>query len=64
MELRNVDWKIEPGPDGSLPPEQITHALLMDIRETTRSIKKILIFYPVLAIIYLLISFLVILASH
>lgn len=64
MEMRNVDWKIEPRPDGSLPPEQITHALLMDIRETTRSIKKILLFFAVLTIIYLLIAFLVALAFH
>lgn len=64
MEMRNVDWKIEPRPDGSLPPEQITHALLMDIRETTRSIKKILIFFALLTIIYLLLTLLVALASH
>lgn len=64
MEMRNVDWKIEPRPDGSLPPEQITHALLMDIRETIRSIKKILIFLAVLTIIYLLLTLLVALASH
>jgi hypothetical protein len=64
MELRNVDWKIEPGPDGSLPPEHITNALLMDIRETARSIKKILLFFAGLTILYLLVAFLVALAFH
>ncbi len=51
METRNVDWKIEHGPDGSLPAEQVTHALLVDIREAARSIRRMLIFFRVLVVI-------------
>jgi hypothetical protein len=51
METRNVEWKIAPGPDGSLPPEQVTHALLIDIREAARSIRKMLLFFTVLVVI-------------
>ncbi len=52
METRNVDWKIVPGPDGSLPPEQVTHALLIDIREAARSIRKMMMLFTVLVVIY------------
>jgi len=45
METRNLDWKIAPSPDGSLPAEQVTHALLIDIREAVRSIRKMLMFF-------------------
>jgi hypothetical protein len=51
METRNAEWKIEPLPDGSLPPEQITHALLIDIREAARSMRKMLVFFTVLVVI-------------
>jgi hypothetical protein len=51
METRNVEWKIEPGPDGSLPAEQVTHALLIDIREAARSIRRMMAFFTVLVVV-------------
>jgi hypothetical protein len=51
METRNIEWNIEPGPDGKLTADQVTHALLIDIRETTRSIRKMMVFFTVLVVI-------------
>jgi hypothetical protein len=51
METRNVEWKISDGLDGKIPDAQVTHALLMDIRENTRSIRKMMVFFTVLLII-------------
>jgi hypothetical protein len=51
METRNIQWQIEVGPDGKVPDAQVTHALLMDIRETTRSIRKMMVFFTVLVVI-------------
>jgi hypothetical protein len=51
MDTRNLEWKIEPRPDGSYPTECITHALLIDIRETTRSMRKMVVFFTVLGVI-------------
>lgn len=42
-----MKWKITPAPDGSFPADQVTHAILMDIRETLWSIRKMLIFFTV-----------------
>jgi hypothetical protein len=58
MDTRNVKWNIEPGPDGKLPAEQVTHALLIDIREAARSIKRMLVFFTVLVVINCVILFL------
>ncbi len=63
METRNVDWKITPGPDGSLPAEQVTHALLIDIREAARSIRKMMVFFTVLAVIYGVVGLLLVLSG-
>jgi hypothetical protein len=51
METRNVEWKIDAGPDGKIPDSQVTHALLMDIREHTRSMRKMMVFFTVLVVI-------------
>jgi hypothetical protein len=51
METRNIEWKIEAGLDGKVPDDQVTHALLMDIRETARSIRKMMVFFTVLVVI-------------
>jgi hypothetical protein len=61
MDTKNLEWKIEPAPDGSLPPEQITHALLVDIRantrllfdirEAARSTRRMMMFFTVLTVI-------------
>jgi hypothetical protein len=64
MDIRNVDWKIEPSPDGKLPAEQVTHALLIDIREAARSIRRMLVFFTVLVLINYVILFVWSLASH
>jgi hypothetical protein len=49
--FRNADWKITPDQDSSLSPEQIIQALLLDIRSEARSIKNILLFFAVLAVL-------------
>lgn len=51
METRNIEWKIDAGPDGKIPDGQVTHALLMDIREATRSVRKMMVFFTVLVVI-------------
>jgi hypothetical protein len=58
METRNVDWSITAGLDGKMPDTQVTHALLIDIRETARSaqeavrsIRKMMLFFTVLVVI-------------
>jgi hypothetical protein len=58
METRNVNWNITPGLDGKVPDAQVTHALLIDIREIARSIdaaatsmRRMGIFFTVLAVI-------------
>lgn len=51
METRNIEWKVEAGPDGKVPNDQVTHALLMDIRETARSVRRMMVFFTVLVVI-------------
>ena len=48
---RNMDWQIMPGPDGTFPDAQITHSLLKDIRESARSVRKMMLFFTVLVIV-------------
>jgi hypothetical protein len=57
-EKRNVDWNliVAAGPDGVVPADQVTNALLLDIRETARSIRKMAVFFTVIAIAALVIS--------
>jgi Na+/serine symporter len=62
VETRNVNWRIMAGPDGKLPGEQITHALLMDVREALRSIRKMMIFFTVLVVIGLIVETLAVMA--
>jgi hypothetical protein len=50
MATENVDWQITPGPDGKFPDAQVTHALLKDIRESARSMRKMLVFFTMLVI--------------
>ena len=51
VEPRNVDWQVMPDPDGKFPEAQVTHSLLMDIRENTRSMRKMMVFFTVLAVV-------------
>jgi len=51
VEPRNVDWQIMPGPDGKFPDAQVTHSLLKDIRESARSVRKMMVFFTVLIIV-------------
>jgi hypothetical protein len=60
---KNVDWQLQPLPDGILPMEQVTHALLMDIRDHLRSIRKMVTFFTVLVVIGLVVQILVALAK-
>jgi len=62
METRNVEWKIDAGPDGKIPESQVTHALLMDIRETARSMRKMMVFFTVLVVINCVVTFVWLLA--
>jgi hypothetical protein len=63
VETKNVDWQLQPLPDGILPMEQVTHALLMDIRDHLRSIRKMVTFFTVLVVIGLVVQILVALAK-
>ena len=62
VETRNVSWQITAGPDGKLSPEQVTHALLIDIREGVQSIRKMLVFFTVIVVIALVVEILASLA--
>ena len=55
-ETRNVNWQISPGPDGKLTSEQVTHALLIDIRDATRSVRSMMVFFTVLFVIGLVVE--------
>ena len=48
VETKNADWQVTPGPDGKFPDAQVTHSLLKDIRETGRSMRKMMVFFTVL----------------
>jgi len=62
VETRNLEWEIKLKSGEQPTPEQITHALLMDIRAHTHSIRKMLVFFTVLAIIGLVVEALAIFA--
>jgi hypothetical protein len=48
---RNADWKIEPKPDGTFAPDDMTNALLVDIRGLLRKMKSFLVFFTVWTVI-------------
>jgi hypothetical protein len=53
LENRNVDWNlvVTPDKDGIVPGDQITNALLLDIREAARSVRRMMLFFTILAVI-------------
>jgi hypothetical protein len=51
LESRNVQWAIIPEDDGNIPIAKVAAAVLIDIREATRSIRKMMLFFTVLAVI-------------
>jgi hypothetical protein len=51
IDTKNYDWNIVPLPDGTFPNDQVTHCLLMDIRELLKTIKKIAVFFTTVFII-------------
>lgn len=53
---RNMDWEFTPRPDGTLSPEQVSQSLLVDIRGLLRGIRKIGVFFTVLAAIELVVG--------
>lgn len=62
----NSNWQITRTKDGTVPDAQVTHALLMDlraelrgIRESLASVRKMLVFFVVLAIVGFVIGVLV-----
>lgn len=55
---RNAEWALAPGPDGTLSPEDVTHALLIDVRGTLHQIRGMMRFFVVLAVIGLAIGLL------
>ncbi len=57
METRNIEWTIEAGPMEKFLTSKITHALLMDIREAARSMRRMMVFFTVLVVIELLAAF-------
>jgi hypothetical protein len=64
VDTRHYDWNIQPLPDGTYPNEQVTHCLLMDIRDHLRSIRKMLTFFTVLAVVGIVLGILVGVLSH
>ena len=48
METQNIQWKIEAGADGNVPDPQVT---LCSWMETTRSIRKMVLFFTILVVI-------------
>lgn len=64
IDTKNYDWKIVPLPDGTYPNDQVTHCLLMDIRELLRTIKKVGIFFTTVFIISVVIALLDAVFSH
>ena len=51
--IENVDWKLEmkKAEDGTLPIEQVSVAVLMDLRRHLASIHNMLTFFVVLAVL-------------
>lgn len=64
METKNVEWNIIAGPDGKIPNDQVTHALLMDVRKIARSIRAMMIFFTVVTVIGIVGAFLYAVANH
>jgi len=67
MELRSkssqkANWEVQPLPDGTYPDMQITHGLLLDIRDILLSIRKMAIYFTVISVIGLIAGFLLVLA--
>ncbi len=61
---KNYNWKIVPLPDGTYPNEQVTHCLLMDIRDLLKTIKKVAIFFTAVFIISAVLALLGAILSH
>ena len=40
VDTEKMKWKITPAPNGSFSADQVTHAILMDIRESLGSIRR------------------------
>ena len=64
IDTKNYDWKIVPLPDGTFPNDQVTHCLLMDIRELLRTIKKIAVFFTTVFIISAVLALLGAILTH
>lgn len=67
MELRSkssqkANWEVQPSPDGTYPDMQITHGLLLDIRDILLSIRKMAIYFTVISVIGLVAGLLLVLA--
>ncbi len=57
---QDMEWTFSTRPDGTLAPENVTHALLIDIRSLLREIRGMMSFFKVLAIIALVFGFLIV----
>jgi hypothetical protein len=55
-ETKNHNWKIEPTKEGIFPDNQVTHCILLDIRGDLRSIRKMAVFFTVLAVVGLVVG--------
>lgn len=62
IDTKNYDWNIVPLPDGTYPNDQVTHCLLMDIRRSLQTIKKIAIFFATIFVVGLVIGLLIAIA--
>lgn len=64
IDIKNYDWNIVPLPDGTFPNDQVTHCLLMDIREHLRTLKRVAIFFTTVFIISVVVALLTALMNH
>ena len=58
-DARNKDWNVAPGPDGSFPDSQVTHAILIDVRAELRTLRKIGMFFVWVFVISVVVGILV-----
>ena len=56
--FRHTEWDISVGPNGTLSPDNITHAILLDIRDLLRSVRAMFLFFTVLGVIGLVVGIL------
>jgi hypothetical protein len=58
-----MSWEIHLPEDGKFTTDQVTHALLIDIREATRSVRSMMVFFTVMFLIGLVVEIIAVAAK-